>query len=169
MARYKPNVLALKSLDDVDKVLQELCALESKIEAVDAEADAQIAKIKEETARIGKPLRERVKELTASIKAFADYHKHELFKDRKSIERSFGIIGYRKTPPSISVSKHTVELMEKLGLTAYIRVRKEPDKEAMLELDDEPLAQVEAVRKSREEFFVQPKREQVNKELLVSA
>lgn len=169
MGRYKPNVLAIKSLDDVDKVLQELCALETRIEQIDAEGDAQIAKIKEETVRAGKPLRERVKELTAALKAFADYHKHELFKDRKSIERAFGIIGYRKTPPSISVSKHTVELLEKLGLNSYIRIRKEPDKEAMLELDDDSLAQVEAVRKSREEFFVQPKREQVNKDLLASA
>ncbi len=168
MARYKPNV-ALKNLDDVDKVLQELCTLESKIEQIDAEGDAQIAKIKEDMAKQGKPLRERVKELTGALKAFADYHKQELFKDRKSIERAFGVIGYRKTPPSISVSKHTIELMERLGLQSYIRVRKEPDKEAMLELDDETLAQVEAVRKSREEFFVQPKREQVNKELLASA
>lgn len=169
MARYKPNVLALKTLDDVDKVLQELCELESRIEQIDAEGDAKIAKIKEEMVAAGKPLRERVKELTGTLKAFADYHKHELFKDRKSIERAFGTIGYRKTPPSISVSRHTVELMEKLGLTSYIRVRKEPDKEAMLELDDDTLAQVEAVRKSREEFFVQPKREQVNKDLLASA
>lgn len=169
MARYKPDVNELKTLEDADRVLKELCELETRIERVDADGDARIAKIKEEMAKNGKPLRERVKELTASLKAFSDYHKGEIFKDRKSLDRAFGVIGYRKSPPSISTSKNTVELLKKLGFHEYVRVREEADKEAMLAMDDDQLSQVEAVRKSREEFFVQPKRETVNKDLLASA
>jgi phage host-nuclease inhibitor protein Gam len=169
MARYKPDVNELKTLDDVDRVLKELCALETQVERIDSDGDARIAKIKEETAKAGKAIRERIKELNASVKAFSDYNKQSLFKDKKSIERAFGIIGYRKTPPSISVAKTTVDLLEKLGMTQYIRIRKEPDKEALLSLDDDALAQIDAVRKSKEEFFVQPKRETVNKDLLASA
>jgi len=169
MARYKPNVGAIKNLEDADRVLQELCALETEIERIDADGDGRIAKIKEEMAKTGKPLRERTKELTASLKAFADYHKGDLFKDRKSLELAFGVIGYRKTPPSISTSKTTTGLLKKMGLTQYVRVREEPDKESMLSLDDETLAQVDAVRKSKDEFFIQPKREQVNKDLMESA
>jgi len=169
MARYKPDVNELKTLDDADRVLKELCELEAQIERIDSDGDARIAKIKEDTAKYGKPLRDRVKELTATLKAFSDYHKGEFFKEKKSLDRAFGIIGYRKTPPSISTSKNTVDLLKKLGMKEYIRVREEADKEKMLSLDDDQLAQVEAVKKSKEEFYVQPKRETVNKDLLASA
>jgi len=166
MARYKPTMNVIENLEDAYRVLQDLCALESAIERIDADADKDIAKIKERAAVAGKELRDRVKEQTATLKAFCDYRKGDLFKDRKSLECAFGAFGYRKNPPSISTAKDTVELLDKLGLSQYVRVRREADKEAMLSLTDETLAQVDAVRKSKEEFFVQPKREQVNKDLL---
>lgn len=169
MARYKPTTGELQNLADVDKALKELCALEAEIERIDAEGEKLIAAIKAKTAETGKPLRERVKEVSATIKAFCDYHKNEYFKDKKSLDLSFGTIGYRLTPPSISISKQTLALMKQLGLVGYIRVKEEVDKEALLALDDDTLAQIEAVKKQKNEFFVQPKREQVNKDLLASA
>ncbi|WP_304223049.1 host-nuclease inhibitor Gam family protein [Gracilinema caldarium] len=169
MARYKPTTGELQSLADVDKALKELCALEAEIERIDSEGEKQIAAIKAKTAEAGKDLRERVKEISATIKAFCDYHKGEYFKDKKSIDLAFGTIGYRLTPPSISISKQTLPLMKQLGMAGYIRIKEEVDKEALLTLDDDILAQIEAVKKQKNEFFIQPKREQVNKELLASA
>jgi len=169
MARYKPTTGELESLADVDKALKELCALEAEIERIDSEADKQIAAIKAKAAEAGKGLRERVKEVSATIKAFCDYHKGEYFKDKKSLDLAFGTIGYRLTPPSVSITKQTLPLMKQLGLVGYIRVKEEVDKEALLSLDDETLAQIEAVKKQKNEFFIQPKREQVNKDLLASA
>ncbi|HOX30883.1 MAG TPA: host-nuclease inhibitor Gam family protein [Spirochaetales bacterium] len=169
MGRYKPNVSEIQSLEDADRLLKEMCALETKIERIDSEGDKQIAEIKAKTAEQGKALRERVKELSASLKAYSDYNKSELFKDRKSIDRSFGSFGYRKNPPSITTAKDTVELLEKLGMSQYVRVKREVDKEALMGLDDETLATVNAVRKAKEEFFVQPKREMVNQDILAAS
>lgn len=169
MARYKPNTGELQKLEDVDRALKELCGLEAEIERIDSEAEKQIAVIKAKTAEAGKGLRERVKEISATIKAFCDYHKNEYFKDKKSLNLSFGTIGYRMTPPSISITKQTLTLMKQLGLVGYIRVKEDVDKEALLSLDDETLSQIEAVRKQKNEFFIQPKREQINKNLLASA
>jgi phage host-nuclease inhibitor protein Gam len=56
--------------------------------------------------------------------------------------------------------------LRKLGFSKYIRVKEEPDKEAMAELDDESLAQVDAVRKVKDAFFCEANKEEVNKELL---
>ena len=56
--------------------------------------------------------------------------------------------------------------MQKLGLSAYLRVKTEPDKERMAELDDETLLQVDAVRKVKDDFFCEPNKEEVNKDLL---
>jgi phage host-nuclease inhibitor protein Gam len=64
------------------------------------------------------------------------------------------------------VKKTTLELLRKLKLGKYIRVKEEPDKEAMGVLDDETLAQVDAVRKVKDDFFCEANKEEVNKELL---
>jgi phage host-nuclease inhibitor protein Gam len=165
MARTKSNEMAIKTLDEADGLLREMCRLEAEIEAVDNAADEEIAKIKADAARDGKPLRDRYKGLVKTMEAYARYFRGELFKDRKSLERPFGSFGFRKAPDAVSVSKETAELLKKLGLNQNIRTKIEPDKEAMLALDDETLSQVGAARKQKEDFFVETKRELVNQEL----
>ena len=108
-----------------------------------------------------------IAELSAKIQAFADYNREELFRDRKTVELSFGSFGYRKST-RISVRKTTVGLLRRLGLVNCIRVKEEADKDAMGSLDDEVLAQVDAVRKVSDDFFCEADTEQVNAELLKS-
>jgi hypothetical protein len=48
----------------------------------------------------------------------------------------------------------------------FIRIKEEPDKEALAELEDDALAQVDAVRKVKDAFFREANKEEVNKELL---
>ena len=165
MARTKSNASTIKSLTEADKVMQEMCEIETKLETIDNAANEEISKIKETAASDGKSLRERYKACHESLKAYAVYFRGELFKEKKSLERPFGILGFRKSPDSIAVSKNTPELLKNLGLDEYIRVKIEPDKEAMLSLSDETLQQVEAVRKSKEDFFIETRRELVNQQI----
>lgn len=165
MARLKPNVGKIKTLEDANLALKEIGMLEHELAAIDAEADKQIAEIKAQGAKQGEGIRKRIVDLSALLGAYAEYNKPELFRDRKSVDLSFGSIGYRKST-SISVKKTTLGLLEKLKLDKYIRVKKEPDKEAMAFMDDEELAQVDAVRKIKDVFFCEANREEVNKELL---
>jgi phage host-nuclease inhibitor protein Gam len=164
--RYKPDVKAVQTIDDADKALFELCTLESSIEQIDTQAEREIAQIKERAAVEGKALRERIKEITATLKAWATFNKKELFNKRKSIERPSGTIGYRKTPVTIKVSKDTVELLKKLGHADCVRVKEEVVKESLKDFTDEELAAVNASRKTKETFFCQTKREQVNQDML---
>ena len=168
MARYKPTPEKLENLEDVNSVLRELGVLERELESIDAETQKQIGEIKAASAKQGEPLRKRIIEMSTKIQAFSEYNKNDLFKDRKSIELVFGVFGYRKST-SISIKKTTVALLEKLKLSRYIRIEKQADKEALKEMDDEALAQVDAVRKVKDEFFCQPNREEVNKDLLKQA
>jgi len=165
MARTTSNEMTLKTLEEADKVLQEMCEIEAQIEGIDNEADEQIAKLKAKAAAEGKPLRERYKSCVKSMEAYARYFRGELFKDRKSLERHFGVFGFRKAPDSVTVSKETAELLQRFGLDQYVRTKIEPDKEAMLSLDDETLEKVQAARRQKEDFFVETKRELVNQEL----
>ena len=165
MGRTKSNGIILKTLDDADKALQQLCEIENQLEAIDNTADEEIAKIKERAAAEGKALREQHKANIAALEAYAAYYREELFKDRKSLERPFGTFGYRKAPDSIHVSKETADLLKQMGYDQFLRVKIEPDKEAMLSLSEDTLALVRASRRSKEDFFIETRREQVNQDL----
>jgi len=165
MGRTRGNGLILKTLDDADKTLQRLCEIESQLEIIDNAADEEIAQIKERAAAEGKLLREQQKTNIAAMEAYAAYYREELFKDRKSLERPFGTFGYRKAPDSIHVTKETADLLKQQKLDEYLRVKIEPNKEAMLSLPEDTLALVRASRRSKEDFFIETKREQVNQDL----
>jgi len=165
MGRLKPSVGKIETLEDANLVLKEIGLLEREIESIDSEAHKQIAEIKAEAEKQGKPVRKRITDLAALLGAFAEYNKGEIFKDKKTVTLSFGCFGYRKTT-AISVKKTTVELLKKMGLCQYVRVKEEPDKEAMAALDDEALSQVDAVRKVKDDFFLEADKEEINKELL---
>jgi phage host-nuclease inhibitor protein Gam len=165
MARLKPQVGKINTLDEANLVLKEIGILEKELEAIDNEAHKQIALIKEDAAKKGQGIRKRITDDAALLNVFADYNKAELFKDRKSVQLSFGSFGYRKST-SISVKKTTLELLKKLKLDKYIRVKEEPNKEEMANLDDDTLAQVDSVRKVKDDFFCEADKEEVNKDLL---
>ena len=165
MARLKPQVGKIETLDQANLVLKEIGLLEKELESIDGDAHKQIAEIKEAAAKAGQTIRKRIADDSALLGAYAEYNRADLFKDKKSVQLSFGSFGYRKST-SISVKKTTLELLKKLNLTKYIRIKEEADKDAMAALDDETLAQVDAVRKVKDDFFCEADKEEVNKELL---
>ncbi|MCL1813411.1 MAG: host-nuclease inhibitor Gam family protein [Treponema sp.] len=165
MARLKPQVGKINTLDEANMVLKEIGLLEKELECIDGDAHKLIADIKEDAAKKGQAIRNRIADDSALIGAYAKYNQAELFKDRKSVQLSFGSFGFRKST-SISVKKTTLELLKKLKLTKCIRIKEEVDKEAMSILDDETLAQVDSVRKVKDDFFCEADKEEINKELL---
>jgi phage host-nuclease inhibitor protein Gam len=165
MARLKPNVKKIETIEDANLVLKEIGILEREIETIDGDAHKLIADIKSDAAHKGEPVRKRILDLSALLGAYAEYNRAELFKERKSVHVSFGVFGYRKST-AIRIKKTTLELLKKLKLTKYIRVKEEADKEAMAKLDDETLAQVDAVKKVKDDFFCEADKEEINKDLL---
>lgn len=163
--RIKPQTGKIESLEDVNIALRDIGLAERELSAIDSAAIKDIAAIKSKAAKDGEALRNRIAEISAKIQAYAEYNRDDLFKDRKSIELSFGIIGFRKST-KISVKKTTLELLKKLSLTKCVRIKEEPDKDAMADLDDETLLQVGAVRKVSDDFFCQSNTDEVNKDLL---
>jgi phage host-nuclease inhibitor protein Gam len=165
MARLKPNVKKIESLEDANLTLKEIGLLERELETIDGDAHKQIAEIKTAAVKAGKPVLKRIEDLSALLGAYAEYNRAELFRDRKSVQVSFGIFGYRKST-SISTKKTTLGLLKKMALFRYVRTKEEPDKELMAELADETLAQVDAVRKVKDDFFCEADKEEINKDLL---
>ncbi|MHB9292660.1 hypothetical protein Holit_01762 [Hollandina sp. SP2] len=165
MARMKPQVGKINNLEDANLVLKEIGLLERELESIDAEANKQIMEIKAGAIKRGEGLRKRITDNAALLGAFAEYNRSELFKDRKSVDLSFGTFGYRKST-SISVKRTTLDLLKDLHLDKFIRLKEEPDKDAMAVMTEEELAQVDAVRKVKDAFFCEANKEEINKELL---
>ncbi len=168
MARYKPSQGKLETLNDVDLALKEIGILERELEVIDADANKKILDIKNKAKEKGEVHRKKIAELSAKIGAFAEYNRDEYFANKKTVELTFGIFGFRKST-SISVKKTTVELLKKAGLKDFLHIKETPDKDKMASLDDETLSQVDAVRKIKDDFYCQPNKEEVNKDLLKSA
>ena len=180
----------IESLDDVNMALKDIGLAQKELDAIDAKANAEIAKIKEKALKDGESLRTKITESASKIQSYAEYNKDELFKDAKSIELSFGKIGYRKST-KISVKKTTLEMLKKLldgrklelekaeseekrnaitvlitKIQSCIRVKEEPNKESLGLMDDAFLQTVGASRKISNDFFCEANIEEVNKDLL---
>lgn len=180
----------IESLDDVNMALKDIGLAQKELDAIDAKANAEIAKIKEKALKDGESLRTKITESASKIQSYAEYNKDELFKDAKSLELSFGKIGYRKST-KISVKKTTLEMLKRLldgrktelekaeseekrnaitvlitKIQSCIRVKEEPDKESPGLMDDAFLQTVGASRKITNDFFCEANIEEVNKDLL---
>lgn len=184
------NSSKIESLDDVNMALKDIGLAQKELDAIDAKANAEIAKIKEKALKDGESLRTKITESASKIQSYAEYNKDELFKDAKSIELSFGKIGYRKST-KISVKKTTLDMLKKLldgrklevekaeseekrnaitvlitKIQSCIRVKEEPNKESLGLMDDAFLKTVGASRKITNDFFCEANIEEVNKDLL---
>lgn len=180
----------IESLDDVNMALKDIGLAQKELDAIDAKANAEIAKIKEKALKDGESLRTKITESASKIQSYAEYNKDELFKDAKSLELSFGKIGYRKST-KISVKKTTLEMLKNLldgrklelekaeseekrnaitvlitKIQSCIRVKEEPNKESLGLMDDAFLKTVGASRKITNDFFCEANIEEVNKDLL---
>jgi phage host-nuclease inhibitor protein Gam len=159
------GTIQIKSLDDANLALAEIGRLTMQLEAIDGKAAEKIGKIKEEAAKKGEEARNRIKDIENALTLFAEYNKGELFKDKKTIPLSYGIIGYRLST-KISIKHSTLELLKKLFGGKGVRIKEEVDKEQLKDWDDADLAQVDAAKVTKDTFFYEVNRDEINKELI---
>lgn len=192
--RYKSSSdTKIESLEQVNLALRDIGQAEKELALIDAKANEEISKLKEKALKEGEENRKFITETVAKIQAYAEYNKSELFKDTKSLELAFGKIGYRKST-KISVKKTTVELLKSLlgqnrltlestsdaekktalagfiaKIEACIRVKEEPNKDALSLMEDSFLHEVGASRKVTNDFFCEATPDNVNEEALKHA
>lgn len=192
--RYKPQTNGkIENLEDVNEALHDIVEAQKELKVIDAEASAQILKIKEEALKKGEAKRKLIDEKVVKIQTFAEYNKPELFKDLKSITLAFGTFGFRKST-KISVKKTTVAAIkdfvsnlraslstlktdeEKQNVNDQIasaenciRVKEDANKEALGLMTDSFLKSVGAKRTVEDVFFCEPKEDKPNEEAVKAA
>jgi phage host-nuclease inhibitor protein Gam len=145
--------------------LAEMAALERKIAQVKLAMQEECDAAKARASDIITPLDARHKELEAALKKWATMNKSELFKERKTLDLAFGVIGFRAVTIIKQMNKvseeETLAKLQRLGFREAIRVIEEVNKEAMEKWSDERLALVGCVRSTFDKWKCEPAQEKL--------
>jgi phage host-nuclease inhibitor protein Gam len=151
----------LVSWEQVDQHLLELGRLDMQIEGVEARLTEVCNQAKEKASAEGRPLIQRREQLEREVKEFVEASADQMAPAR-SLVLQFGTVGLRKAKRlHIKKTVDTVRRLRELGMLQYLRIKEEPDKEALRELGDEILEKVGITRKEEDAFFLEVNREKV--------
>lgn len=172
MPREKPKAVVLADLAAVDAAMGELAALRREVAAVEGVMNDAIDNIKAEAKEKTTPLTARIKEIETGLANFAVARKAELFPKKKSLDLTFGLIGFRQSTKLKTLVRWTwgavLERLRELAADPEgkpyrdaIRTKAEVDKEAMRDWPEERLASVGVHKVSEDEFFYELKAEEI--------
>ncbi len=105
------------------------------------------------------PLNEEIKSQFSGLHAYAEANKADLLTGRtKTVKMGAGEISWRINPSKVSIrgADAVVEALERYKLTEFIRTKKEPNKEAILN-DPDRVKDIKGINITQtEEFVVKP-------------
>ncbi|HOV99264.1 MAG TPA: host-nuclease inhibitor Gam family protein [Bacteroidota bacterium] len=171
----KPQItIKINDLNEVDKYLAELGAIEASLQHEEAILNEQEQKARQEFKERTENLFSRKADILTTLERFCIANKNE-FEKTRLLEFVHGIIGFRTTPPKVTMLNRkynintVLELLKKFKLTKYIRTKEELDKESVLadyaakEISDPKLASVGLKIDQSEIFVCEPKWEETGK------
>ena len=160
----------IKDLKQADHVLYDIAGIQSELEKIDTDADKEIAEIKEKASIAGEGLRNRLVQLEQALLLYAEYHKEDLFAEKRSVGLSFGKLSFHHST-RISIKgrpeqKSTLFLLKKLFKGKAVRLKEEVNKDELKDWPAEKLAQINAKREEQDNFGYETDRQAVNEGLL---
>lgn len=152
MTRKRIEGTVLEGWNDVDSCLMEIGKIDRELGLLEASANEQIDRVKNNTKASAQPLHDKKAGLELAIKEYCEANRVE-FAKVKTKALTFGSVGFRLTTKiMIKRVAETLQALKDLSLIQCIRTKEEPDKEAMNALPDETLAVVGAARKTENVF-----------------
>ncbi len=162
LKRKSEGVLAPRDDAEADGFLARIGQIQRTCQKAQAEFDEQVAAAKQVMEASLAPQIAEADRLTRGLQLWAEANRDRLTDGgkRKTVAMPAGEIGWRQRPPSVRLSGGVaaiVATLTELGLTRFLRVKTEVDKEAMLREPD-AVAQVPGVKigSEGEDFVVTP-------------
>lgn len=162
----------IKTYEELDVQLKEYAVNYAALAKKEAEMNEKINKIKQDFEEKTKEIRYATDTISSEINAFCLKNKTDFDKTR-SKEFQFGVVGFRTSPPKVTLLnrkynlKTVLELVKRIYKKAYVRVKEDLDKEAILadyagkKIDDGKLAGVGLKIDQDEQFFITAKYEEL--------
>ena len=142
--RTKSKTLAHvpQSKNDCAQSIRALGDLQREFERQRAAMNDTIAAITQQHQPVLADLQQRMEALQAGVQAWCEAHRTELCgpgdKLGKTANLVTGEVSWRQRPPSVSIrgADTVLETLLRMGLGRFVRVKNEPNKEAMLNEPD---------------------------------
>ena len=165
MVRKRIEGTALQTWDDVDTCLAEIARADRDLTLIESAANEKIEEIRKAIKDASQPVLDKKAGLELAIKEYCEANRAE-FQKAKTRTLTFGEVGFRlSTRIMIKRIAETLQALKDLDLKQCIRIKEEPDKEAMKGLTDDTLAEVGASRKTENTFGYTLNLERINSEV----
>ncbi len=169
MSRKKLTIEPVRTREEMEAVVGEICALSIRQDELVAQRDAYLMEVRERYKASLAEIEPRIARLLERAESWAEAHPEE-FGKAKSIEMTHGVVGYRTGQPKLkTLAKWTwdrvLQALKDGPRNPYVRVREEVDKERLLADRDAlgPRLSEFGLRVMQDEvFYVQPHRENAN-------
>ena len=165
MARMKPTPMVVTNRDEAVVALGEIACLDRELARIEADMQEAIDQAKEKARQAAAGYQERRAALADGVAVYARLTKAELFREGRSVDLGYGVIGFRASTAIVQERGVTAEMSllkcHELGLAEGVRVREELDKRALLQWPDERLALIGVKRQQRDTFFIEINEEQI--------
>ncbi|QYM80255.1 host-nuclease inhibitor Gam family protein [Horticoccus luteus] len=156
---------SLSSRIEFDRCVDDLARTTVALRKLEARRDEKIQAVRAEWEPGVREAGARVEALTLLVEKYAEEHRDELLPGKaKSAETALAFFGFRLGQPTLKLLNRSwtwekvVEVLDARHLLTFIRMRREPDKDALKQqLDAEQLAAVGCRVDQAETFFVEPK------------
>lgn len=147
----------LQSWDDINQTLHKIARINATIKRATGEYELRKLDLDKQLEEQTAALLEQKKAHERNIDLFCQKHKGE-FDANRTKQLFFGLVQLRWLPPRLApLAKHTWEWvlmnLKKSGLTKYIRIKEEVDKEALKKLPEEKLLDLGLRLKQEEELY----------------
>lgn len=160
--RIKKTALAVivpRSALEVSDAIAEIGRASRELTRIEAAMNDELAKIKETFEAAAEPHRKKIEALTTGVQAWCEAHRGELLKgEAKTAVFPAGEVQWRVRPPKVAVRgvDTVLDQLRRLGLTRFIRVKEEINKEAIL-YEPQAVAGVKGIAiEQGEDFIVKP-------------
>ena len=154
--------MELKNWDDVDMALRLKGECELGLDTIEADMNMRINDIKQESEKLAKPLKEKIKLLEGQIKEYAEENKTDIEGRTKNL--TFGKVGFRLSSsvavPTKKLSK-IIDNLRKFGMENCIKITETVNKEILETYSDKDIAKVGAARKVDDKFWCEADKEKI--------
>jgi phage host-nuclease inhibitor protein Gam len=163
--RIKLNKLQVpipETREEAEKMVREITTAKLRERSLKADMDSEITAIKKRFESRLADVDEQIQPRMAAINAWATAHQAD-FGNRKSLDMTHGVIGWRVTPPTLKpINGFTwpavLNRLRDLNRFEFIRVKEDVNKEAMLGArESENLKKLYVQVVQDDEFYVDPK------------
>ncbi|MFT4243532.1 MAG: host-nuclease inhibitor Gam family protein [Acidovorax sp.] len=136
--KAKAFIYAPQSKADCQADIKKLGDLQRDFMRVQADMNDEIARITKAATPKLESIQERIDTLQAGIQTWCEANRKDLCGSGKTANLITGEVQWRLRPPSIGVrgAETVIETLKRMGLERFVRVKEEPNKEAMLNEPD---------------------------------